>query len=180
MIWIPLPLWAFPICLSIPVICPQGFKHQWLCKKKVLVKLVRLPQPGWIFCFLWKGLKGTQWPGLLSVGWSLANKRVKTPTDINTFSFSFNLFLGSRNSQSCLNELNFTGGFPKVQPPVIKGDIEFNLEKASLRQFCSWPQDYMSILEIGTWDVAQEWLGSPFSSFFKRDSFNVFIRDLSW
>lgn len=86
----------------------------------------------------------------------MAYKRVKTPTDVNTFSLSFNLFLGSRNSQSCLNELNFTGGFPKVQPPVIEEDIEVNLEKVSLRQFCSRPQDCMSILEIGTWEVAQE------------------------
>ena len=59
-------------------------------------------------------------------------------------------------TQSCLNELNFTGGFPKVQPPVIEEDIEVNLEKVSLRQFCSRPQDCMSILEIGTWEVAQE------------------------
>lgn len=82
-----------------------------------------------------------------SLGFSLIYHRVKTPTVINTFGFSFNLFLGNGNSYACLNELNLPGGSPKVQLPVIEGSGKSHPGCILRARFGSGPQDSRSILK---------------------------------
>lgn len=62
---------------------------------------------------------------MLNLGLSLIYNRAKTPTIIKNSGFGFNLFLGSRHSDACLNDLNLTGDSPKVHLPVMEGsDVE--------------------------------------------------------